>query len=582
MDRIKQILGKYETKQSVNVNNYIKIGLESKQRLLPPDHIDYVVSAYDVFNSERQNSYIYRILGTINPTATNALFNLNDSNSVNTWSVFNTLNFLDLNYPKTNSATITYAQSISEYLFENNGWFGYTSPNFTNSITDMEPQRQRFMFISDINPYNSSQNQQPIDNWKLTITYPFDIDNQHYLVNNGLLIIDKQSVSVSNRTMVAIGTPCMHNLNIGDTVNISGLTNSFSIETYQVVRTGLDDGSLMNYYFVIDLDPSTVYLTPNTRMKKNIGGVESEYYFRKFKKVATTQSPSIIDGDYELCKVAFSENIYTDTISQFSFNSDINVEGLTDNLGRPLSELYLTIVKTDSNGLFGNITSGIELPFMSILNTSNTGNSYLLNVPVINKIHNGTNIPFTSHIPLEHQITIANNEFYGDLVEYNLNIFAETTLATIAHRFNTVNRESNQITGSITLGPRQEGYYYKPHNLIKIREFSNYINFGTLAQDIIPSYAVDIETGLTYLEASSTNTYIWRDLLDIGVNDGSDILLDYPFVNGCHYMSNVYNFNVLRQDPFNNWNLFWSNFPMDPIGDSITNNYNVNSATNVC
>jgi hypothetical protein len=38
------------------------------------------------------------------------------------------------------------------------------------------------------------------------------------MVKGGLLIIDIKSVSVSTRTMVALGMACKHNLNIGDTV----------------------------------------------------------------------------------------------------------------------------------------------------------------------------------------------------------------------------------------------------------------------------------------------------------------------------------------------------------------------------
>ena len=96
----------------------------------------------------------------------------------------------------------------------------------------------------------------------------------------------------------------------------------------------------------------------------------------------------------------------------------MDVSDLVDNLGRPLSELYLSIIKTDSNQLFTNISSGIETPFITKLTSSNT-NTYLQNIPVINRIHNGGSLPFTSHIPLEASVTINQNYFYGDLVEYN-------------------------------------------------------------------------------------------------------------------------------------------------------------------
>jgi hypothetical protein len=48
------------------------------------------------------------------------------------------------------------------------------------------------------------------------------------MVKGGLLIIDIKSVSVSTRTMVALGMACKHNLNIGDTVGYLG-TNGLMV-----------------------------------------------------------------------------------------------------------------------------------------------------------------------------------------------------------------------------------------------------------------------------------------------------------------------------------------------------------------
>ena len=99
-------------------------------------------------------------------------------------------------------------------------------------------------------------------------------------------------------------------------------------------------------------------------MIRMFNGKDSEYYFRKFRKIKTVSSPIIEEDDYETYKLAFSENIFNDSITQFVFNEDIDVSDLTDNLGRPVSELYLTKIKTSSAGLFGGVSSGIETPFI--------------------------------------------------------------------------------------------------------------------------------------------------------------------------------------------------------------------------
>lgn len=600
MERIKQRLNVIKSKNSVNTDSLIKINIEGKERLLPTNEINKIVNVADRFNTERQRCSFYRVIGTINPTISNPLFNLTDSilNNKFTYAGFNNLEFLDSSYPKDNDvidqSDFTYPNAIDKFLKEHDGWFGYNEPDITKSSLcgyyDMEPKRQRFSFLPDTNPFHTSTSEL-VKNWDLTITYPKTMDKTHPMVNGGLLIIDAIPVIVSSRGMTAIGVPCFHNISIGDIVRITG-TQGYNGD-YAVVKLGLDNGDHKLNYFVIDL-PSTGTINQDSRFKKVIGGVESEYYFRKFRKIKTKLSSVIENDDYETYQAGFSENIYNDSITQFVFNEDIDVSGLTDNLKRPLSELYLTIIKTNSNDLFTNVASGIEIPFIPTLNTSDV-NPYLRNIPCISKIHNGNQIPFPTHTPLENNISIndndsitGNNDFYGDLVEYNNNEIKETLLSTVSHRFNTLNRETtanidyvNGVTSvipfvpivvNVDLGPRQEGYYYQAHHLIKIREFSNYIEEGNQFTVDVPEYAINL----------GDNRYLWRDLIDIGFNESSDKPLDYPFLNGSHYMYQNYIFNVKRQDPFANWGLYYSKFPSDPIGNRITDNFTINNSDDIC
>lgn len=594
MNRIKQRLNINKSKNSVNTNSLIKLNMKGSERLLPTNDINKIVNIAERFNIERQRCSTYRIIGTINPTISNVLFNLSDSSLLNkfTYAGFNNLEFLDLSYPKDDDvidpSDLTYPKAITTYLKEHNGWFGYSEPDETKESLckyyDMEPKRERFSLLPDTKPYHNSSGT-PVKNWELTITYPKTMDKTHSIVNNGLLIIDTLPIIVSNRGMTAFATPCNHNLSIGDVVRISG-TSGYNGD-FVVIQLGIDDGTLTTHYFILDL-PNTGSINQNSRFKKVIGGVESEYYFRKFRKIQTKLSSIIETDDYETYQAGFSENIYNDLITQFVFNEDIDVDSLTDNLNRPLSEIYLTIIKTDSNNLFTNISSGIEIPFISNLKTSNV-NTYLQQVPNIHQIHNGNTQPFPSHIPLEDDINIGALDYYGDIVEYNNNLIKETIIGTISHRFNTLNRETSSnltyfngvtttlpitpITLNIDLGPRQEGYTYQPHNMIKIRDFSNYIEEGDKYTVGIPDYAINL----------GDDRYLWRDLLEIGFNESSEKPLDYPFLNGSHYMYQNYFLNVKRQDPFGNWGLYYNKFPNDPIGDKITDNFTIKSSgTDVC
>jgi hypothetical protein len=558
MERIQKILNSEISKKSVNTDTLLKINIEGKEKLLPPDEINKIINVGTQFNLERNNSPFYRIIGTINNNVSNALFNLSDDNNADLYT-YRGFNYVDISTSTYRFNNSVYPNTIDEYLKESDGWYGYYNPNLTlNTVVkkiDMEPKRERFSFIPDVNPFHN-QSARPIKNWELTITYPFGSDKTHPMINDGLLIVEAVPAIVATRNMVAFGMPCMHNLSIGDVVKISG-TSGYDGE-FVVIRTGLDNGDLKEYYFVVDLPP-TGLLNDNSRMKKMIGGFESEYYFRIFKKIKTRSTPMIENDDYDSYKLAFSENVYNDSVTQFIFNEDIDVSELKDNLGRPLSQIYLTVLKTasgfDSNKLFGAVSAGIETPFISKLNNSETL-PYLLDIPAINKIHNavadstGIISPFISHNPLSTNVNINNNTFYGDLVEYNKSQLKEFTLADVSHRFNTLSREfsapimkynisagnvENNIppsTGTTTLGPRQEGYFYKAHHLIPIREFSDYVEQGDLYTEGMPTYAVDLGDG----------RFIWRDLLDIGVNQSNIEPIDYPFLNGCHYIHNNYCF----------------------------------------
>lgn len=589
-NRIKQILNSATSKKAVNTDTFLKLNLEGTTKLLPPDEMNRILNVNEQFNKERENSSFYRILGSINVNASNALFNLSDTAYADlyTWSGFN---YQDQSTQIYRFYEAVYPKAVKN-LNEQNGWFGYYNPGIlANSIQTfnyMEPKPQRFSFVPDTKPFHNVTGS-PVKNWEITVTYPFGSDKTHQMVNGGLMIVEAIQATVSTKLMVTFGMACLHNLNVGDIVRITG-TGGYDGD-HVVIRLGKDNGDLKDYYFVVDLPPTGV-VSGASRIKKLIGGVESEYYFRIFKKIKTRNKALIDKDDYDLYKLAFSENVYADENAQYVFNEDINIDGLVDNLGRPLSQIYITFIKTSSgdnpNDLFGSVSAGIETPYIAELNNSGIL-PYLLDIPVINKIHNGVSLPFISHNPLSTNVSINDTTFYGDLVEYNQNLLNEKILAVVSHRFNTLNRETAPsltyntslgnaqtntapTTQTTTLGPRQEGYFYNAHHLIQIREFSDYIEQGDEKTEGMPDYATNLGDG----------RFIWRDLVPMGLNQSNDSPIDFPFLNGCHYIYNNHCFYVRRQDPFDNWGLFYNQFPADPIGDRMTDKFDFNSTDDVC
>ena len=584
-ERIKHRLGRETSQKSNNVDSFIKIEVVNDEATLPVGSINHIVDVGERFDTERQRATYYRFAATIRPLMSNALFNLTGPDS---WSSFNTYNFRNTTFPPTNDGIndhgvndeedLTYKESVTKHLKEIDGWFGFTDPNpFTDGLCtyiDVEPKRRRLSFKRDRE--NLDANGDPDRNWELTMTYPsYSADTA--LTTGGLLLFDKTSVVVGQRTMTAIGVPVLHNLNQSDLVRITGTNYDGD---YTVVRVGLDNGDLKGYYFVIDINPSLFQLNstpPNSRMKKVVGGQESDYYFRVFEKVKTRATPLMENDDYEIYPLAFANNIYNDDICQMIVNEDIDISDLRDNLDRPISELYMTIIKTkgnDRNGVFNGFTdikSGIEIPYMLNVQATSGTDAYKVAIPDIRRIHEGVSAPTISHTPLEGSVTIAANAYYGDIVEYNKFRVKETVLADVNHRFNTEDRVGPGTPEAT--GPRQEGYYYKAHYKFQIRNFSTYIEQGDLSTGGIPDYAEDLGDG----------RWLWRDLLNIGYNEGQEEPVNYPFLNGAHYLHSNLCFTLKRQDPFGFFGLYTSQITSsDPAGDLSSDNFTTNFVQNVC
>lgn len=555
--RISQILGASKSKVSVNTDIYSNISFDSSQKLLPNNDINHVLDITNQFNIERQSCTFYRLVGKINPIISNTLFNITGDNS---WSIFNQPEFTTLGLSYT---ALTYTQSIAKNLKEIEGWYGYFNTGLTQTslchFNDMEPKRERFSFTPDIT--NNS-----VKNWDLTITYPYTADTTHNLISGGLLICDSIPVIVGGKPMTALYVPVLHNLSIGDSIILTGTTLD---GTYDIKRVGLDDGKMKNNFLCVDIEFSSVTIHSNSRMIKLYNNVPSQYYFRKFKKINTKSGNLIQPDDYEIYKLGFSENIFADDIVQYVFNEDIDVNNLVDNLGRPINEIYLTTIKTDSNGIFTNISSGLEVPFIDNFNQI-TRFPHISDIPAIQKVHGVSTYPTQSFKALELDVNIDNEDFYGDVVEYNSTTLEEVVLSKVNYRFNTINRET--ATGSVAFGPRPEGYYYEAHNLIKIRDFSSYIEQGDISTAGMPDYTENLGDG----------RYLWRDLLDIGVIDINKPILNYPFLNGAHYIYQNYDFSLKRQDAFDDWELYYKIFPSDPIGDIMSADFKINSSDNVC
>jgi hypothetical protein len=195
---------------------------------------------------------------------------------------------------------------------------------------------------------------------------------------------------------------------------------------------------------------------------------------------------------------------------------------------RPLTELSLTIVNKGYSGYFNPPFGGIGLKQGWGFNLSKIVNPWWST----NNQNSDTSIPVSGYTLTSGQ----TKTFYynldlqkgdvmdGDFCEWNDNEQIERVVSPYYHKM-----KFNQAVFATTPTPSTNapGYYYKPHNPIKIRDFSSYIEEGDPATvSEIPDYAVFSKTN---------GTFIWRDIYTYGFVDSDGVGVDYPFLNGVHY-----------------------------------------------
>lgn len=396
-------------------------------------------------------------------------------------------------------------------LDERDGWYGFINPgnividnaevngkqisinkmmnnNKSCELYELYPDQSLYSFIPKFNKFRNRLEY----NWDYDLVYPYENEYNKLKEIVGAdnwmgddipirIISAKKASSTSGSDFVVFKTMFKHTLEQGDYVRLFYADgNSFDRinRRFKVVRCGDIDGNETDRYFcvrAVDMgdrfkfnEEGSVVFVDNDAIvdfyyKKEVNGYECKYYIRKLKRIKTERFES------EINKLAFGENIYGDRVAQIIFTDDIDVDGLVDNLGRPLSEVYLYIFKTnrghsewydegDYNNekvefshCFGKITTGLDLP------------SECVNYNV-RKLHNidkggitpnyidGFNYAFKNSclesIPevIEDDITIEkldNDGFiYGDVVEFSPYTYTETVIENIYHRFNTAQRET--------------------------------------------------------------------------------------------------------------------------------------------
>lgn len=453
-------------------------------------------------------------------------------------------------------------------LKEKDGWIGFTNPgnidipnsnkkdDFGNDVLinqmmannkpcefiDMYPDRSLYSFIPKYNKFRDRTEK----NWDYCITYPFEKDTE--LVNSicggkcgAMSASFVEGFNSSAISILMCRSKFRHTLKQNDKIYVyyyeGSMFKKYPIPV-SVTSVGNYDGNETDRYFsvrVSDLASIHQYLRGVLYYKKISLGNECEYYFRKYRKLKRIDIDGIAkDLRSDINKLALAENVYGDRVAQVVFTDDIDIEGLYDHMGRPVSEVYFTVVKRNAgrkewydsqnygspnvefSHCFGKLTSGVDfgpssatdidynVRYLHNLSISNiiTENVGLMR-DVFGEVISRSSLPST----IEDDITIDSDVFYGDAVEFDPYMYTETEISPVFHRFNTEQREKaskfdwynlnydkmmydvydpnktfkvektnfskvtiNGVDVQIPANLRPEGYFYNPHTKIKVRE----------------------------------------------------------------------------------------------------------------
>ena len=341
---------------------------------------------------------------------------------------------------------------------------------------------------------------------------PIDDDERYELVEGGLIVDsvpDDYTFSVYTSEYV-----CRKWISVFDNEQMSA-NNITHIVGNRYKRTV--DGGTKSYieysssdYLNIDYDDGEYIGSKNLSFAKVVNDVQCRYYVRLFSRLPNFEFykknitkdeiyKTAPDGmrpvdeyakiEYErqstLTKLGFAKNIYGDNMAEIVFNDDIDIDLLEDNLGRPLTSLYLMFFKTnygykewyykngcdDSNcnstddshvgykspdvewsRCFGKLNCGFETsPYMNESSIakidSGFGTDFLGNIHTMNNVDErfsgGLEITWREDDDVDKDEILYNvdNVFYGDLCCYSPYECLETSIQDSYHRFNTAQRE---------------------------------------------------------------------------------------------------------------------------------------------
>lgn len=511
------------------VDEKISISLDQTSQQITEYDRSVTLSLAQVYDDERQITQVYRptfkvtylYANTYTGTTNYLPFQYNlfyvdplDSMTTTIWKGFPQYYEFDIFRPPIDDQHINY-KSKSAYTYN---WNFYLSYAYNNNYD------KRLTYYSETG--NNI-------NWIAKDGIPFTITNA---TNNGSGVIRLECIAP-------------HGLTQGEYVELSlSYRNSNIFEVYNLGNGNFGSDvyifNILNIGFTGNTFNNGVTGTFKRVINPDNMETKSKYYIRE-NKVLTNVDDLIVT------KAGFEKNVFSEEM-KFEFSSitpnkvsrisqktssnayditssyDLDFSNLRDNQKRPITEIYLTAIFRGFSGYFNQPNNNVGLKQGWEFNITKTPNAWW----DLNNTNSNTNIPVSGYTKTSgttktfyyNQNLKIDDVIDGDFCEWN---DYEQLERVISNYHQKIKYNQNVFQTTNNYSTNSPGFYYKAHNPMTIRVFSDYVETGDVNfVEQVPQWS---------FFSSSDQEFRWRDLYTYGFIDNLGRGVDYPYLNTSQY-----------------------------------------------
>lgn len=531
---IRVVRGENRFAGASNTDMQINVDLQSQKKNIIEGDRSVLVNIEERFNNERQWSTKFRIAGKITNIFDNTI------SGITSYQPFrDSLYYVDALNTVTNGSLWKGYPQYDEFSF-------YRTRGIDGHVNFVNKSASTYNWMSYVSYANGKKENQYL---KHTVNFESGTSVNSFVVTDGVpyYVLNKQN---SGKNLITFYCGFKHNLKIGDWIYTKNEINGkryFEVYSLGDESYGNEDTifSIFNYGFEDPLFGN--YATGNFKRVGDINNkteTTSEYYVRTHKIITEITSSDLTKLGFERNPFPVKKQLEYSALTPnnvqrtsvkdgtltvgFSFDEDINISGLTDNLERPVTELFVTILNKGYMGWFNNPyvngnTTGIQVGWDLNFKDNEIDDWWR-----IDNLNNRDTIP-NSYYDLNGERFHYNSnlnkgdEIMGGVCEFNNYEQIETLLSEINHKISY----NPQIFDNPSDNLLPDGYTYKPHHNIPLRVYSDYVETGDRETvDLVPDYA---------FFSKYENQWRWRDIYQYGFIDSNGNGLNNPFLNGCHY-----------------------------------------------